>query len=1028
MSIKESKIQQIFTCLSSLTNGIREGEPNDACSTNSSIKTTFPDELRENVHSTFQKIEKYPVVKTFVTEFIQPCFEDQCTACSYLKFFQLHMILLRLLKTALTEEEMESGSEKKVASKTPVPKALLSISQQAILQKSLQFAVALGILPNLLKGIGIPLSKRLKHAKILEKFTSSCSFYQKHIQITACLDTLITCLECSAMQSTILSYHGSDILAAFLQLCHAPIKKVDMFEESFAKLTPIGTESMSFKVMINSVEDSSQYSEAQIMSVMLAHRKYFSLYMKKFLKQISHSLLMWELLLFQGIPMKSNESDIAIVKPPVWLSKICNQMLTDLILQNHGIADLVQVVLDKAYDGDIQTGKLDKVRIEAVAHLITYNPVRHISLNDYMQRLCKQVFQLLHLKGSMMDGLLKHVASCIILQFCERDMKSAEQYFLEELLNPLMDCVRIPANLTADVLINENKLTTSIEDLHQIFVVSSNPLSQKYTKLLFPFSHCLCEMHFFLLKGKSYLKSKVKDLINTVLKNSSDEDALSVLTAVSFLNSEHSGIYITKVCFANGDEGGIVAVPKVEEDFAGEAIRYHAILELLGELQNKNLIRSYILFVLKEFCAFHLESEEDLTNPENLKAGVVFNALLQELSEWNVDIGEALMTNISEVIDVLMTLLSNTLTSNKDSAFYEKIIWAVVMILSSIFESVDKLTSDDWTSLKRCLPVLEKIQKSDIDSNLKEIAFAIMVLISTHGVAGKNDLEVMKELQKFGINPSVDAEMPELDKSSTEKACSTYQSCMKDIKINLAHMKGHGVITLAKLLKERDDETLQNKKEILETLLKCLEDEDSYVFLPTINALSELAVIDSELVVPFIINQYQTCEEKAIILKLGEVLLKICNAFGESSLFVYKDMLLHTFLTGTKQDDSQIRASSLSNLGQVCMCLKFQISGHWVQEILNCVLSYLNTDPDLEVRRCAVMVVYLLLKGVDKNMLKVLENEIKTIYSRLRIIYDGESDDVIRLHSQLALEEINEIMKKLLTPKIEMIKEIRILR
>ncbi|KAF8767489.1 Transport and Golgi organization protein 6 like protein [Argiope bruennichi] len=1028
MSTKESKIQQICTCLSNLTNGIRDGESTDIRRTHSNVKTTFTDELRENVHSTFQKIEEYPIVKTFVTELIQPCFGNQCTTCSYLKFFQLCLVLLRLLKTALTEEEMQSGSEKNDILNAPVPKALLSISQQTILKKSLQFVVALGILPNLLRGIGVPLSKRLKHAKILENFTSSCSFYQKHIQITVCLETLITCLECSAMQSSILSYHGSDILAAFLQLCYAPIKKVDISEESSAKPVPIGIESMSFKVMINSVEDSSQYSEAQMLSVMLAHRNYFIPYMEKFLRQISHSLLMWELLIFQGIPIKSNESDVAIVKPPVWLSKICNQMLTDLILQNHGIADLVQVVLDKAYDADVQTGKVDKVRIEAVARLITYNPLRHISLNNYIQRLCKQVFHLLHLKGSMMDGLLKHVASCIILQFCERDMKSAEQYFFEELLNPLMDCVRIPANLSKDVLISENKLTTSIEDLHQIFVVSSNPLSQKYTKLLFPFLHCLCEMYFFLLKGKSYLKSKVKDLITTIFKNSSDEDVLSVFTTVSFLNNKNCGLYIAKVSFANGDEGGIVAVPKVEEDFAGETIRFHAILEILGELQNKNLIRSYILHVLKEFCAFHLESEEDLTNPESLKTGVVFNILLQELSEWNIDIGEALMTNISEVIDILMTLLSNTLTSNKDSAFYEKIVWAIVMILSSIFDSIDKLTSSDWTSLKKCLPIFEKLQKSDIDYNLKEIAFTIMALISTHGIAGKNDLDYMKEFQKCSISPSANAEMPELDKSSPNNRASTYRLCIKDIRSDLVHIKGHGLISLVNLLKERDDETVQNKKELLETLMKCLEDEDSYVFLPTIQALSELALIDSELVVPFIINKYQTCEEKAIVLKLGEVLLKICNALGDSSLFLYKDMLLHTFLIGTKKDDPQIRASSLSNLGQVCMCMKFQITGHWVQEILNCVLSYLNTDPDLEVRRCAVMVVYLLLKGVDKDMLKVLENEVKTIYTRLRILYDGETDDVTRLHSQLALEEINEIMKKLLTPKIEMIKEIRILR
>lgn len=40
-------------------------------------------------------------------------------------------------------------------------------------------------------------------------------------------------------------------------------------------------------------------------------------------------------------------------------------------------------------------------------------------------------------------------------------------------------------------------------------------------------------------------------------------------------------------------------------------------------------------------------------------------------------------------------------------------------------------------------------------------------------------------------------------------------------------------------------------------------------------------------------------------------------------------------------------------------------------KILMCVRSLLRTDKDLEVRRCAVMVISLLLQGVGKDIFQV---------------------------------------------------------
>lgn len=39
----------------------------------------------------------------------------------------------------------------------------------------------------------------------------------------------------------------------------------------------------------------------------------------------------------------------------------------------------------------------------------------------------------------------------------------------------------------------------------------------------------------------------------------------------------------------------------------------------------------------------------------------------------------------------------------------------------------------------------------------------------------------------------------------------------------------------------------------------------------------------------------------------------------------YKPLLLNTFLNGTKDDDGLIRASSLSNLGEICRILGYKL-------------------------------------------------------------------------------------------------------
>lgn len=85
-----------------------------------------------------------------------------------------------------------------------------------------------------------------------------------------------------------------------------------------------------------------------------------------------------------------------------------------------------------------------------------------------------------------------------------------------------------------------------------------------------------------------------------------------------------------------------------------------------------------------------------------------------------------------------------------------------------------------------------------------------------------------------------------------------------------------------------------------------------------------------------------------------------------------------------------------------------------------CVHGIVATDKCVEPRRAAVTVIRQLLKGLGDEMVFFLKDAILSIYRELKLIYQTDRDDVMRLQAQLALEELNENMKEFVfpTPKI----------
>ncbi|XP_019360908.1 PREDICTED: transport and Golgi organization protein 6 homolog [Gavialis gangeticus] len=238
--------------------------------------------------------------------------------------------------------------------------------------------------------------------------------------------------------------------------------------------------------------------------------------------------------------------------------------------------------------------------------------------------------------------------------------------------------------------------------------------------------------------------------------------------------------------------------------------------------------------------------------------------------------------------------------------------------------------------------------------------------------------------------------------------------------------------SLSRLIAQRDPETLKIQEKLLQVFLENMEHEDAFVYLSAIQGVALLSDMHPETVLPSLLAQYggtpqgttgtRTVETQ---MKIGEVLMRATRALGDM-VSKYRDPLIHAFLRGARDPDSSVRASSLSNMGELCQRLQFQL-GSVMHEVTSCLTAIARTDREAEVRRAAVHVVVLLLRGLSERATEVLRDVLRDLYRLLKWVVASERDQVTVLHAQLALEELDDIMRRFLFPPQTLEKKIVVL-
>ncbi|KAF7463153.1 transport and Golgi organization protein 6-like [Marmota monax] len=566
-----------------------------------------------------------------------------------------------------------------------------------------------------------------------------------------------------------------------------------------------------------------------------------------------------------------------------------------------------------------------------------------------------------------------------------------------------------------------------------------------------------------------------------------DKAIPSLHSLCQFRAATQGGIMITvKEAISDEDED-----ETLYQKLSSEQSQVEHLGDLLSHCQECGLAGDFFIFCLKELTHLAMESETELKpkpfSSKSLLELEQHHAILVESQERKLLVlqllavlcermSEQIFTNITQVVDFVVATLQRacvSLAHEAESTVESQTLSISMGLVAVMLGGAVQLKSSDFVVLKQLLPLLEKVSNTYPDPVIQELAADLRITISTHGafstetvtVAAQSTLKKKDTEGKIGEQQISCNRYTEVAQSHLEQQLSCEQSSQTGQESNAAFIpmginepsttanqqsgsittgqfqevllsaydpqipaRAAALRTLSCWVEQREAKALESQEQLLKIFLENLEHEDSFVYLSAIQGVALLSDVYPEKILVDLLAQYDSGKDKytpEIRMKVGEVLMRIVRALGDM-VSKYREPLIHTFLRGVKDPDGMHRASSLANLGELCQHLDFLL-GPVIHEVTTCLIAVAKTDHEVQVRRAAIHVIVLLLRGLSQKATEVLRDVLKDLYHLLKHVVRLESDDVAKLHAQLALEELDEIMRNFLFPPQKLEKKIMVL-
>ncbi|KFV70337.1 Transport and Golgi organization protein 6, partial [Dryobates pubescens] len=519
---------------------------------------------------------------------------------------------------------------------------------------------------------------------------------------------------------------------------------------------------------------------------------------------------------------------------------------------------------------------------------------------------------------------------------------------------------------------------------------------------------------------------------------------------------------------------------------SAEQSRVESLVELLSHCQKSGLAGDFFIRCLKELTRVAAEDEEasnsamvpgrSLLELEQYHAGQRRKLLvLQLVATLCENVSDTVFTDITQVQEFVAATLQRACVrpAQGPGAAAEAQTLAMAMgLVAAMLGGAVQLQSSDFAVLKQLLPWLEELSRTYPEPLTQELAADLRIAICTHGAVSPGSVGAAAD-GVLGKKPGTGAPSPAgapspgsgqapsqsshsspsapRGRSQGQSTCHepgaagsapapcaspTASAGLQELLVSAYDpqppSRAAALRHLTSLITQRDPEAVQLQEKLLQVFLENLQHEDAFVYLSAIQGVALLSSEYPEQILPVLLAQYkcpaQGTEDTAAAItrmKLGEVLMRVTRALGDM-VFQHREPLIQAFLRGARDPDSALRATSLSNLGELCQHLGFQL-GSIVQEVTSCLTAIARTDPEAEVRRAAVHMVVVLLRGLSNKATEVLRDVLRDLYRLLKHVVRAEPDSATVLHAQLALEELDTLMRSILFPPQTLQKKIVVL-
>ncbi|XP_014115983.1 PREDICTED: transport and Golgi organization protein 6 homolog [Pseudopodoces humilis] len=640
------------------------------------------------------------------------------------------------------------------------------------------------------------------------------------------------------------------------------------------------------------------------------------------------------------------------------------------------------------------------------------------------------------------------------------------------------------------VLVPEAELGSCVEDMVKVYVVGNDSSSLLLGSLQSVLG-VVFSLYSFAKQNVSYLRSPCQDILLWFLEKAEREQSLAVLEGLARLSSHVPTLHPQCQLRVGSEGGAAIVVEETISDedealyqkISLEQCHVESLVELLSHCQKSGLAGDFFIHCLKELTQVAVE-DEVAPNPAVEPGGSLLELeqdqarqgrkllVLQLVAALCEGVSDTVFTDIVQVQEFVAAVLHRACVrpAQGPGAAPEAQTLAMAMgLVAAVLGGAVQLQSSDFVVLKRLVPLLEELSRTYPEPLTQELASDLRIAICTHGACSPGTVGAAAD-GVLGRKPGMGAQSPagvpgrapsptwlqhghggpgaHRDSSEEQSTCREPSASAAPCAHSLAPAglqellvsaydpqppsRAAALRSLASLVTQRDPEALGLQEKLLQVFLENVQHEDAFVYLSAIQGIALLSSDYPERILPVLLAQYErpaqgTEDTVAAVtrMKLGEVLMRVTRALGDM-VFQHREPLIRAFLRGARDPDSALRASSLSNLGELCQHLGFQL-GSIIQEVTCCVTAIARTDPEAEVRRAAVHVVVLLLRGLSEKVTEVLQDVLRDLYRLLKHVVTAERDAAAVLHAQLALEELDTAVRRALFPPQTLEKKIVVL-